>query len=299
MYLRWQGWRWLQGLMLAIGMAGSAAAQDAAPAPAPVEEVVVIPLPPAARWPHLVATILRPEGQGPFPVIVMNHGSPGTAAERARMGRYRATRGSQEFLKRGFMVVLPMRRGYGATGGPWAESYVSCNSPDYGSAGDQAALDVLATIDYLRALPEADTGRIVLVGQSAGGFAAMAAASHNPQGVLAVVNFSGGRGGNPRTRPGEPCGVEQMAVTIGRLAQTIRVPVLWHYAENDQFFGPAVVRRWFDAFEAAGASGRLVMQPPFGRDGHAMFGAASGVAIWTPVFEHFMREAGFASREKL
>lgn len=296
MHLRWQ-WRWwLQGLVLALGIAGTASAQYAAPVP--VEEVVAIPLPPAARWPHLVATILRPEGQGPFPVIVMNHGSPGTAADRARMGRYRATRGSEEFLKRGFMVVLPMRRGYGATGGPWAESYASCNSPDYGRAGDQAALDVLATLDYLRALPEADTGRIVLVGQSAGGFAAMAAASHNPPGVLAVVNFSGGRGGNPRTRPGEPCGVEEMAATIGRLAQTIRVPVLWHYSENDQYFGPAVVKRWFEAFEASGATGLLVMQPPFGRDGHALFGAASGVAIWTPVFEGFMREAGFAPREK-
>ncbi len=292
MYLRRQWW-WLQGLMLAVGIAVPASAQDVLP---PVEEVVAIPLPPSARWPNLVATILRPEGPGPFPVIVINHGSPGSGAERARMGRYRATRGSQEFLKRGFMVVLPMRRGYGDTGGPWAENYASCNAPDYGSAGQEAAIDLLATIEYLRALPYANTGQILLVGQSAGGFAALAAASHNPSGLLGVVNFAGGRGGDPRTRPGEPCGVEQMASTISRFAQTIRVPVLWHYAENDQFFGPAVVRRWFEAFEAAGAPGRLVMQPPFGRDGHAMFGAASGVTIWAPLVAQFMHETGFTPR---
>ncbi len=290
--------QWLQGLlMLVLGCAGGALAQ--VPESSLNEEVVTIPLPSSARWPNLVATIFRPAGEGPFPVIVMNHGSPGTAAERARMGRYRALRGSQEFVQRGFMVVLPMRRGYGDTGGPWAEHYASCASPNFSAAGDQAAIDLLATIDYLRALPYANTEQIMLVGQSAGGFAALAAASHNPPGVMAVVNFSGGRGGNPRTRPGEPCGIEQMTETMARFGQTIRVPVLWHYAENDQFFGPVVVRRWFEAFEAAGAPGRLVMQPPFGRDGHGMFGAASGVAIWVPIIENFMREAGFAPRGKL
>jgi dienelactone hydrolase len=280
-------------MLVAMFTGVAACAQPAATAEdATIEEVVTIPLPPAARWPHLVATLLRPEGPGPFPVAVISHGSPANAAERARMGRYRAMAASREFLRRGYLVLLPMRRGYGDTGGPWAEHYSSCAAPDYTKAGEEAALDLLAAMDYLRALPYADTGSILLVGQSAGGFASLAAASHNPPGVAAVLNFAGGRGGNPRMHPGEPCGVEQMAHTVGRFAQRIRVPVLWHYAENDQFFGPAVVRRWYEAFERAGGSGRLVMQPPFGRDGHALFGAASGASLWAPVVDEFLRDAG-------
>jgi dienelactone hydrolase len=285
---------WRQaGLMLAVVLAGLPLCARPA-APAVIEDVVTIPLPPAARWPYLVATVLRPEGDGPFPVAVISHGSPAGAAERARMGRYLAPAASREFLRRGFMVLLPMRRGYGDTGGPWAEHYASCAAPDYTRAGEEAALDLLAAIDYLRALPQADVERVLLVGQSAGGFASLAAASQDPPGLRAVLNFAGGRGGNPRTRPGEPCGVEPMARTLAQFAQGIRVPALWHYAENDQFFGPVVVRRWYAAFEQAGAPGRLVMQPPFGRDGHALFSAAAGVRLWAPVVDEFLREAGLA-----
>lgn len=284
---------WGLGWMLSAISAGLHASAHPAE-PAVIEEVVTIPLPPAARWPGLVATVLRPEGPGPFPVAVISHGSPANAAERSRMGRYRAQAASREFLRRGYLVLLPMRRGYGDTGGPWAEHYSSCAAPDYTRAGQEAALDLLAAIDYLRALPYADAERILLVGQSAGGFASLAAASHNPPGVAAVLNFAGGRGGNPQVHPGEPCGAEQMARTLGRFARGIRVPVLWHYVENDQFFGPAVVRRWYEAFERNGAYGRLVMQPPFGRDGHALFGTASGVSIWAPVVDAFLREAGVA-----
>jgi dienelactone hydrolase len=79
---------------------------------------------------------------------------------------------------------------------------------------------------------------VVLVGQSAGGFASLAAASYAPEGLVAVVNFSGGRGGHPLTHPGTPCGAHQMADTVAHFATTTRVPVLWHYVQNDEFFAP-------------------------------------------------------------
>lgn len=121
----------------------------------------------------------------------------------------------------------------------------------------------------------------------------MAAASKRPPGVVAVVNFSGGRGGRPNSSPGEPCGADNMKSAIARFAQTIRVPVLWHYAENDRYFSPQHVRDWFSAFEAAGAPGTLVMQPPFGRDGHSLFSAAAGRPIWTSAFDVFMVQTGY------
>jgi len=263
--------------------------------PALHEEIVMVPLPAAANWPALTATTYRPPGDGPFPLIVLSHGNPVDAQERDRMGRYRVISRVREFINRGFAVIVPMRRGYGLTGGRFAEGFGSCAAPDFYAAGEQAALDLGAAVDYARRLPWVDGQRIMLVGQSAGGFASIAAASRNIPGVVAAVNMSGGRGGNPRARPGEPCASAQMAETIGRFARTIRVPVLWHYAENDQYFSGLHVRVWFDAFKAAGAPGTLVMRPPFGEDGHRMFAAREGLPLWTAAFDDFLRQIGFVS----
>ncbi len=106
--------------------------------------------------------------------------------------------------------------------------------------------------------------QILLVGQSVGGFGSLATASLNPPGIIGVVNFSGGHGGSPETHPGIPCAPERLVETIRKFAKTIKIPVLWHYAENDLFFGPRVVKEMFAAFQEAGAKGRLVIQPPFG-----------------------------------
>ena len=69
----------------------------------------------------------------------------------------------------GFAVIVPTRRGYGNSGGSWAESYGPCSNPDYYRAGLESARDVRAAIESVRAQPWADTNRIVLAGQSAGG----------------------------------------------------------------------------------------------------------------------------------
>jgi hypothetical protein len=44
------------------------------------------------------------------------------------------------------------------------------------------------------------------------------------------------------------------------------------------------------AFQEAGAKGRLVIQPPFGNNGHALFTSKSGIPIWTPEFDKFLME---------
>jgi dienelactone hydrolase len=240
---------------------------------------------------ELVATTYMPDGDGPFPLIVLSHGSPPNALDRPKVGRYRELAQIREFVRMGFAVIVPIRRGYGATGGSYAEDSGSCRGPDYTSAGNAAADDLLATIAFADKLPQINRNRVILVGQSAGGFASLAAASRAPEGLIAVVNFSGGRGGNPTTHPGEPCSPEKMAETIGHFASTTRVPVLWHYVQNDHYFGPDVVRTWFSAFQASGGQGQLVFEQPFGRDGHGMFAVARSIPIWEPGFQSFVLSA--------
>ena len=229
-----------------------------------------------------------PDGPGPFPLIVLSHGSPPDARDRPNVGRYRELPQIRTFVELGFAVIVPIRRGFGATGGTYAESAGSCRHPDYTSAGKEAAQDVLAALAYADTLPQVDPDHVVLVGQSAGGFASLAAASFAPKGVVAVVNFSGGRGGNPSTHPGMPCGPEQMTETIRQFASTTQVPVLWHYVQNDLFFEPDVVSTWFAAFQAAGGRGQMVVEPPFGRNGHGMFAVKTSIPIWLPHVEAFL-----------
>ena len=72
---------------------------------------------------------------------------------------------------------LPLRRGYGQTGGPWLENFGRCSSPDYYRAGLTTAQDIRTVIDYFRGRTEVQRDRILLVGWSAGGWGSLAAAS--------------------------------------------------------------------------------------------------------------------------
>jgi len=239
---------------------------------------------------HLTATLFRPGGDGPFPLIVLNHGTPPHPSDRVKIGRYRKIPQTREFIRRGFAVIVPIRRGHGATGGTYAEDKGRCAAPVYYEAGRAAGRDVVGAVDYAVKLPFVNPDCVILVGQSSGGFASLAAASMNPKGLIAAVNFSGGHGGDPATRPGEPCDPQALAAAVAKFSQTIRVPVLWHYAENDKFFSPRHVRAWYEAFEKAGGRGRLVIQPAFGEDGHSLFNSRDGSPIWTRACDSFLKD---------
>ena len=241
---------------------------------------------------QLTATIFHPPGDGPFPLIVLSHGTRSNPIIRQKIGRFRIIPQIREFLNRGFAVIVPIRRGHGKTGGTWAENFGSCDAPFYYEPGMEAAKDIQATLTFSSKLSFVRPDQILLVGQSAGGFGSLATASLNPPGVIGVVNFAGGQGGITNAPLGSPCAPERLFETIKKFAKTIRIPVLWHYAENDLFFGPQVVRAMFAAFQEAGAKGRLVIQPPFGKDGHFLFGSKSGIPIWTPEFDRFIMELG-------
>jgi dienelactone hydrolase len=289
-------------LCLTAGSIATAAAQStpvdqaspAAPAaedhgyygPRLIEEKVRIP---SANGRPIAATILRPEGQGPYGVVVLNHGVSASARERARESSDLLINSAAVFARRGYVVVMPLRRGFGATGGEMAEDPGSCANPDYFKAEANAADDVMTAYNYARELPYVDPSHMILAGQSAGGMVSVfTAATRNPAGLVAVLSFAGGRGGDPDSTPGVPCAVEPVARVFDALGKTIRVPVLFNYAENDLFFSPKVSRTWFDRFNANGANAEYVLQPSFGKDGHYLFADTLGVRYWLPTVENFL-----------
>src|SRR5262249_62235766 len=74
------------------------------------------------------------------------------------------------------------------------EDQGGCDDADYLKSGLATAATIEAAVDYMSAQSFIKKGRAVVVGQSAGGWGAIALASRNPPGVRAVMNFAGGRG---------------------------------------------------------------------------------------------------------
>jgi len=123
---------------------------------------------PAADGSSMIATVMRPPGEDARPLVVINHGSPPDGSERSEMTRPRYPALSSWFVARGYVVILPLRRDYGESGGEWAEAYGSCEHPDYYDAGLQGASDIKAAIDFMRHQPFVAADRTIVVGQSAG-----------------------------------------------------------------------------------------------------------------------------------
>ena len=262
--------------------AGSAFAQ--------IQEAVRIPAPGGYT---VAATILRPEGPGPFGAVILNHGVPVSDSERAGASSSDLLASAAVFAQRGYVVVLPLRRGFGATGGGFAEYTGSCSHPDYLGGEQAAAEDVMAAYEYARALPYVDPRRMILAGHSAGGMVALFTAGvRQPEGLVAVLAFAAGRGGNPALHPGVPCAAEPLARVLDMVGRSIKAPAMFHYAENDQYFNPDTTRFWFERFTAGGARAEYVLQPPFGDDGHYVFGDRAGIRYWVPAVESFLARYG-------
>lgn len=288
-------------LSIFFGVVGSAAAQDIQP---PVPEQLSLDIREAVlRVPmtvkdafnkvitgDLLVTTFRPQGAGPFPLVVMNHGR--STKTRTHESRQRFEPIARFFVRKGFAVAVPQRLGYGASaaaGDP--EDQMSCSQPRYQPAGEAAAAQVLAVVAQMRTQPDIDPTRLVIMGQSLGGFTTVAAAAARPSGLIAAINVAGGHGGNPDERPGNPCQAFLLENTFGVWGKTATAPMLWLYAENDKYFSAKNSRSWFDAFIKAGGKAEYKLMPAFGEDGHQLLGR--GGDLWHPVVDEFLAKHGF------
>jgi dienelactone hydrolase len=233
--------------------------------------------------PLLQALLLFPKGNPPYPLVIINHGRARTADGRSKRSLYPGS--SRWFAERGFVVLTLTRRGYGESEGHDAEGFGPCNYPNYAQVGNAAADDIEAGVRYMREQPYIDRRRIVLVGQSVGGWAVLAAAARNMEIVVAVLNFAGGHGSS---RDDEVCTPERLIETAAKWGKTVRVPTLWIYAENDKYFGPKLARAMFDAYRGAGGTGEFLAMPPFSHDGHRLFGF--GWNVWGSPVDAYLRK---------
>ncbi|UTH74925.1 S9 family peptidase [Chromobacterium sp. IIBBL 290-4] len=256
------------------------------------EQVIQLPISLPQGGGDMTLTIYHPTAAGPHPLLVLSHGRAAKPEDRAKPERQRMEVAARYFLRKGFVVLVPTRIGYGASAsGIDPESSGNCRRPDYRAALAPQVRQIEAALAYGRKLPDVDPQRVVLAGVSVGGIGTAAAAAENPPGVVAAINFSGGHGGNPKTHPGMPCDPEQLRAVYAEFGQRSRVPMLWLYARNDQFFGPRYSQAWAQAYHAAGGELEYKLLPDFGADGHKLF--SEGADIWMPLAEDFLTRFGF------
>ena len=238
----------------------------------------------------LYTRICRPPGDTPARVVLINHGAPPNPDARPSMRPASCENEAVRwFLTRGYLVVLGMRRGYGTTGGVWAETIGRrCGAAGYVRAGREGASDLDALVTYATALPYARPDRVVVVGHSAGGWVTDLYDSLQHPKVVAMVSMAGGRGGHLDYIPNNNCRSDELARAAGIAGATASTPMLWVYAANDSYFAPEIAIAMHAAFTKAGGKAELILPGAFGKDGHGLFFGKGGSAIWGPMMERYL-----------
>jgi dienelactone hydrolase len=229
----------------------------------------------------------------------MNHGVSLDQRERSFFPLVEFRDAAMWFARRGYMVVAPSGAGYGAAAldeperGLYSVFYSKiggCDNPNFRDAGLAVALIDKWIIEYLADQKLIMPDNVIVVGQSAGGWAAIALSSQNPPTVRAIITFAAGRGGRVDGKPNNNCAPDRLVEATGEFGRTARIPMLWIYAENDTFFGPALSKRMHDAYAGAGGNAEYHMLPAFGSDGHFLIDSADAIPLWAPLVSRFLEE---------
>ncbi len=195
------------------------------------------------------------------------------------------------------MVIAPVGPGYGGGGldlperglyGLFFSHIGNCDNPNFRGPGLAVAAVDNWIIDYMTRQKLIVPDNVVVVGQSAGGWAAIALASLNPAPVRAIIAFAAGRGGRVEGKPNNNCAPDKLVAATREFGRTSRIPMLWIHASNDTFFGPELSQRMHEAFTAAGGKAEYHMLPPFGSDGHFLIGSPDAVQLWAPLVSQFL-----------
>ncbi len=283
----------LCGLLAAIALGTESVRAQTSFGPQGPEEGVIRRqtwlIPAHDRLTMMRSIVYRPPGPGPFPLAVINHGSTQNEMRRATLRQPDFAAAAQWFVAHGYAVAVPQRPGHGETGGPYYEQQGGCADADYRRAGLGAAAGIAAAIDFMTRQPFVRRSGAVAVGQSAGGWGALALATQAMRELKAVVAFAPGLGGRVDDVAGRNCAPDRLMAAARAFGERARVPTLWLTAENDSYFAPALSKKLVDAFRLGGGKAEYHLLPPIGSDGHELILAAQGIDVWGPLVEKFLK----------
>lgn len=242
----------------------------------------------------LRALLWRPRGRGPFPAILLNHGSGRTREELERLGPYESQANilGPVFARHGYVFLFLFRRGVGlsADQGTNAVDLMNRESATRGpEARNELQLrllegremdDALAGLAYVRALPDVDSRNVGIVGHSFGGSLSLLMTEREPT-LRAVVIFSAAGYSWDRS--------PQLRVRLLAAEAHTQSPVFLIHAAND--YSVAAGRALDAGLRQLGKPHQLKIYPPIGRtaeDGHDF--PFSGVSVWESDVFDFLDE---------
>jgi dienelactone hydrolase len=288
----WRFGRWKFGIAIGIAAVGlNFSANDSFAKPTGLnaalnEQVVMVPAISGSESVQLETTIYKPPGEGPFPLLVMNHGKSLGNPHLQQRDRFVVI--SREFVKHGYAVVIPMRKGFANSSGNYVES--AC---DMAGNGQAQADDLQAALNYIVTQNWADKNRILVAGQSYGGLATIAFGTRGFPGVKGLINFAGGL----RIHGGDCQWQASLVNAFAAYGKHTMVPSLWFYGTNDSHFNPELAARMHQSYVESGGNAKLVTYGPFKKDAHGMSSSWDGVKIWWPETEKFLKQIGMPTEE--
>lgn len=247
------------------------------------EQIVRIPVD-AAGTVTLQATVFRPDGPGPFPMIVFNHGK--IEGDPHNQSRSRPMAFAREFVRRGYVVVAPNREGFAESGGSYRQE--GCDVEKNGVA---QASDVAATVAYMSKESYVDASHIVVAGTSHGGLTTIAYGTNAAQGVRGLINFSGGLRQDACTG-----WQDNLTHAFGHYGEHARVPSLWLYGDNDSVWTAELTTRMYAAYVEHGAHANMIDFGSYKNDAHRLVVDRDGVHVWWPVVDAFLARVGMPTR---
>ncbi|MCS0807061.1 prolyl oligopeptidase family serine peptidase [Massilia agilis] len=246
------------------------------------EHIVLIPAGPDHQA-MMETTVFTPNGPGPFPLLIINHGKdPGRPDQQPRDRFYHM---AHAFVARGYAVIVPMRQGFASSTGRYRD-----HGCDMTANGYSQASDILDALNYAREQTWVDPQRIVIAGQSYGGLATIALGTQQLPGVRGLLNFAGG------LRDEECAWQRELVSAYANYGANAKIPSLWMYGANDSLFGPELATRMHDAYLLAGGQGKLVEYGTFKRDAHGMLASRDGEKVWLSEAEEFLKQVGMPTK---
>ena len=241
------------------------------------EEVVFVPKKLLIGSINLETTIFKPDGDGPFPLVVINHGK--STGNSHMQERYRPASPVRYFLERNYAVFVPMRQGFSKSGGNYSDG--SCSMK---ANGINQAEDIQPVIEYAHSLPFVDKTKTLIVGQSHGGWTTLAYGATEPdKSVRGLVNFAGGL-------RNQSCGgwESDLYRTAAVFGKDTTIPTLWFYGDNDSYFSRDVSDAMFENYKKGNPKSQFVAYGLFGSDSHGLFTNRDGRVIWEPYLTKFL-----------
>lgn len=236
---------------------------------------------------QLEATLYRPNQTERFPVVVFNHGSTGPGQIPVDQTQKYPTV-ARYFVEKGFALLVPMRRGRGKSEGPYQEGGDGYRCGNEASGINSAVEDLDGVFTFIRKQAWADTSKILIGGVSRGGILSVIYAGRRPDMLKGVINFVGGW-------MSERCFPDYNGRFFAEAAQKAAVPMIWLYAENDNYYSPTAIKSYRADFEKAGGKGAFHLFKDIGGNGHYL---SSKPLFWRAAMDEYLNQLGLSTWKK-